>query len=143
MSYGAMDWAFEQPIKDAGEKFVLIALAKHADDNMQCYPSIARLAKLTGFSASTVNLKIKALEQNGYLRVQRRSKNGKKTSNLYFLAVRQSVINISDNNGGFYNIQLNFITNTNTNTNTPFIYNDYKIPAYVWCIARGMMLANL
>ena len=52
-------------------------------------------------------------------------------------------INISDNNDGFYNIQLNFITNTNVNTNTPFTYMDYKIPPYVWCIARGMMLANL
>lgn len=109
MSYEAMDWAFEQPIKDAGEKFVLIALAKHADDNMQCYPSIARLAKLTGFSASTVNLKLKALEKNGYLRVQRRTKNGKKTSNLYFLVGRQSVINISDNNNIYNNISL-FIT---------------------------------
>lgn len=107
MSYGAMDWAFEQPIKDAGEKFVLIALAKHADDNMQCYPSVARLVKLTGFSASTVNLKIKALEQNGYIRVQRRSKNGKKTSNLYFLVARESVINISDN---LYNNISLFIT---------------------------------
>lgn len=103
MSYGAMDWAFEQPIKDAGEKFVLIAIAKHADENMQCYPSIARLAKLTGFSDSTVKLKLKALEKSGYLRVQRRTKNGKTTSNLYFLAGRESARNISD----IYNINNN------------------------------------
>ena len=106
MSYKAMDWAFEQPIQDAGEKFVLIALAKHADDNLQCYPSIARLSKLTGLATSTVKLKLKSLEQSGYLQVQRRSKNGRKTSNLYFLIGRESAINISYNNNIYNNISL-------------------------------------
>jgi len=103
MSYRAMDWAFEQPIKDAGEKFVLIAIAKHADDNMQCYPSIARLSKLTGLATSTVKLKLKSLEQSGYLQVQRRRKNGRKTSNLYFLIGRESAMNISYNNNIYNN----------------------------------------
>jgi len=83
MSYKAMDLVFEQHIADPQAKFVLIAIAKHADDNMQAFPSMNRLALLTGMSRRTVQRKINYLNQNGHLKVFNRSKGGKKTSNLY------------------------------------------------------------
>ena len=56
MSYKAMDLVFEQHIADPQAKFVLIAIAKHADDNMQAFPSMNRLALLTGaLSPSAIN----------------------------------------------------------------------------------------
>lgn len=85
MSYKAMDWAFEQPIKDAPAKFVLLSIAKHCDENMQSWPSIARLCILTGLSRTTVKRCIKDLQGMGYLDIQNRYIGNKKTSSVYTL----------------------------------------------------------
>ena len=85
MSYKAMDWAFQQPILDTPAKFVLLTIAKHADENMQSWPSIARLCALTGLSRTTVKRCIKYLQGMGYLIIQNRFVGNKKTSNVYTL----------------------------------------------------------
>ena len=83
MSYKAMDWVCEQPIADPTAKFVLLMIAKHADEQWQCYPSAARLAKLTGLDSRTVQRKVAVLKKQGYLFVSRRNNGGRQTSNLY------------------------------------------------------------
>ena len=83
MSYKAMDWVCEQPIADPTAKFVLLMIAKHADEQWQCYPSAARLAKLTGLDSRTVRRKVAALKKQGYLFISRRNNGGRQTSNLY------------------------------------------------------------
>lgn len=57
-------------------------------------------------------------------------------------------IYISDNRGGFYNIKMDLL---NPELEPPdsrispfdFNYNDYGIPAYIWCIVTGMIMAEL
>ena len=83
MSYKAMDAVFDADIEDGLAKYVLLAIAKHADDQGECYPSMERLARLTGLSQRTVLRKIGWLEKAGYVSIRRRTKAGKKTSNLY------------------------------------------------------------
>lgn len=83
MSYKAMDWVCEQPIADPTAKFVLLMIAKHADEQWQCYPSAARLAKLTGLDSRTVRRKVAVLKKQGYLFISRRNNGGRQTSNLY------------------------------------------------------------
>ena len=83
MSYKAMDWVCEQPIADPTAKFVLLMIAKHADEQWRCYPSAARLAKLTGLDSRTVRRKVAVLKKQGYLFISRRNNGGRQTSNLY------------------------------------------------------------
>lgn len=65
MSLRAMLWAFEnapQSLKSS-ERFVLVALADHVDDDTgQAWPSIRRLAARTGLDRRTVQLAIRQLE---------------------------------------------------------------------------------
>lgn len=71
--------------------------------------------------------------------------------NEFILGINnESNINVSDNRGGFYNIQLNFLDNNELIINSEkllsseeFSYVKYNIPSYVWCIARGLMFAEL
>lgn len=53
-------------------KFVLITLADYADDDGNCWPSIASLCKRTSLSERTVRRAIRDLEACGYLRSQQR-----------------------------------------------------------------------
>jgi|DEB0MinimDraft_10_1074344.scaffolds.fasta_scaffold137560_2 DNA-binding transcriptional regulator YhcF (GntR family) len=102
MSYKAMDAVFDADIEDGLAKYVLLAIAKHADEQGECYPSMERLARLTGLSQRTVLRKIGWLEKAGYVSIKRRTVAGKKTSNLYSVRLAYGVaterrIKISDN----------------------------------------------
>jgi len=83
MSYKAMDLVYSMDIADPVAKFVLLTIAKHADDKMQAWPSAGRIGKLTGLSPRTVQRKIVELRKGGFLFVSSRRQDGKKTSNLY------------------------------------------------------------
>ena len=87
MSYQAMDWAFEQECRDAIGKLVLVAIAKHADEKGQCFPSASRIALLANTTRRTVHRKINELKEDGLIAVKARGKDGKKTSNLYTLCI--------------------------------------------------------
>ena len=86
MSYRAMDLVYDMQVTDPVAKFVLLTIAKHADEKMQCFPSINRLANLTGLSPRTVQRKVNALRKDGFLSVSNRSIGGKRTSNYYTIS---------------------------------------------------------
>lgn len=86
MSYRAMDLVYDMEVTDPVAKFVLLTIAKHADEKMQCFPSMDRLASLTGLSPRTVQRKITALRKDGFLSVSNRSIGGKRTSNYYTIS---------------------------------------------------------
>ena len=87
MSFKLVERAFDAPVNDPQAKLVLLAIARHADKRGSCYPSAARLMVVTGLSKASVYRKIGYLEKHGFIRVTRRGKEGKKTSNLYHLLV--------------------------------------------------------
>jgi len=115
MSYKAMDFVFDQDIKDPLCKFVLLTIAKHSDEAMRCFPSIARIAKLTGLSRSTVKVKLNALEEAGWVRVTRRAKDGKRQTSIYTLQkpnnligrqTAQEYINTNNNNNLYISLSM-------------------------------------
>lgn len=70
----------------AREIAVYGALALHADENGQCWPSAGRLAELAGISVPTVHKALDRLVELGAVtRVVRRRPDGGQTSNLYVL----------------------------------------------------------
>ena len=90
MSFKLVESAFDAPVADPQAKLVLLAIARHADKRGSCYPSAARLMVVTGLSKASVYRKISYLEKHGFIRVTRRGKDGKKTSNLYQLILSHS-----------------------------------------------------
>lgn len=67
MSVEAISWAFSQPIKHSTAKFVLVAMANHADGDMMCWPSTAHLCQQTSQDRKTVLENMKRLREWGYL----------------------------------------------------------------------------
>ncbi len=58
--------------EDAAQCEVLVCLANHCDDNgKSCYPSIARIARMSRRSERTVSRVIAALEEDGWITVER------------------------------------------------------------------------
>lgn len=51
------------------EKLVMLALGNYANDNGgSCFPSVARIAEVTGLSRRGVQKILRRLQQDGYLR---------------------------------------------------------------------------
>lgn len=67
MSVEAISWAFQQPVPHSSAKFVLVAMANHADQDMRCWPSTAHLASQTSQDRKTVIANIARLRELGYL----------------------------------------------------------------------------
>ena len=67
MSLDALKWAWEQDCPNATAKLVLMALADHANSDGECWPSMKRVAKLTGISSRQVSTHIVTLESLGYV----------------------------------------------------------------------------
>lgn len=88
MSVKALNQAFETKL-NGNIKLVLLALADCADDNMQCYPSYAHIARKASVSISTAKRVIEKLEKIKAIRKSNRFKKGKKeqTSNIYTLTL--------------------------------------------------------
>lgn len=61
MSRAATDWAWSVQGVSSSEKLTLLALADRADEEHQCFPSIARLAADTGLNRKTVMASIQRL----------------------------------------------------------------------------------
>ena len=67
-------------------KAVYMHLEDRMDSERKCWPGIKRIAADLHLSRSTVKRALKELEQSGYLRRERRSReNGGDTSNLYLV----------------------------------------------------------
>ena len=87
MSFQAMAWAVGQMLPTR-EKFVLLMLANRTNsDTGRCDPSHKRIAEDCGMSVSSVKRAIQKLEDDGYLVVEARSKNGEKLPNQYRLCM--------------------------------------------------------
>ncbi len=88
MSVKALNQAFETKL-NGNLKLVLLALADCADDNMQCYPSYAHIARKASVSVSTAKRVIERLEKIKAIKKSNRFKKGKKeqTSNIYTLTI--------------------------------------------------------
>lgn len=70
----------------AYEKLLFIALKSHADDGMQCFPSLDRLAEMCCTSKKTIQRTLKELVSKGIIKIQSRTRNdGGNASNLYTL----------------------------------------------------------
>ena len=66
------------------EKMLLFYLCMRAGSKKVCFPSISRIAKELRISETTVISCIKALEQKGFIKKERRRNlNGGNSSNLY------------------------------------------------------------
>ena len=102
MSLQAMIWAFRTPIANVGAKFVLLALAEHAREDVangwSCFPSVERLTEFTAQSERTVERHLAWLAQAGWIvRRNRRSRGGSGGAYTYTLQPD----NVSDQGSGF------------------------------------------
>lgn len=78
-----MNWAFEVQGLPVLQKFLLVALADHADDDGRCWPSLGKLERKTCASRRGILLAFRALESAGLVS-RARSSDGK-TSTMYTL----------------------------------------------------------
>lgn len=67
MSVEAISWAFQQPVPHASAKFVLVAMANHADADMRCWPSSVHLCNQTSQDRKTVQANLQRLREWGYI----------------------------------------------------------------------------
>lgn len=88
MSWKDLTWAGDQRCRTSAEKFVLVMLANHSDEQHTCYPLVETLAKETQLGESTVRRCITNLAIDGKIRVlQRWAVRGSRRSNRYQLLV--------------------------------------------------------
>jgi hypothetical protein len=87
-------WLFTQWSRrdlSARAKIVLFALSERSDQNLTCFPSIARVAKDCGISRQTVVLALKELVGARLIeRRQRRTKSGDLDSTFYTLIIPEA-----------------------------------------------------
>lgn len=74
MNYGAYRWAKKQPIKNAAQKAVLMALAEYTNEEGYSFPSQALISEGAGLSVRTVRSALKALEAASYIVREKRSR---------------------------------------------------------------------
>ena len=82
MSIKLMSKVWEMDIPQ-GQKFILIALCDHANDDGVCYPSQNKLAQKCGMSERVVINHIKWLETHRLISKERRQSSQKRNSDLY------------------------------------------------------------
>jgi hypothetical protein len=69
-----------------GEKLVLLVLADHADEHLECWPSKERLAAHTGMSVRSIYSALRGLQDRQMLTLERRTRtDGTRSTNLYRL----------------------------------------------------------
>ena len=82
-----MAWAFDQTTLPM-LKFVLVALADHADDEGVCWPGLLGLARKTSLTRRTLLRHLNTLKRLGLVKVEPRyDRDGRQRSNLYRLPV--------------------------------------------------------
>ena len=86
-AFERLTWIREQKDIPGPSKAVLVWLMSYANiETGQCFPSIATLARASGFSPKTVHRSIKWLEAQGYVSIEaRRSPFGDKDTSIYTL----------------------------------------------------------
>lgn len=75
------------------EKLILLALEDFCGDNLDCFPSQATLAKMTGYNTKTIQRALRSLEAKGLIETATRyDADGRQTSNNYVLRFAQMLI---------------------------------------------------
>jgi hypothetical protein len=88
MSYKAYDWVWTHEFGSSTAKLVMMALAKHADENGKCWPKVRTLAGFCGISSRTVQRQLKEFERAGLLTIQKKYRvDGGQAENTYFIAL--------------------------------------------------------
>lgn len=86
MTFRLVTAAMAAPVKAASAKLVLIALAERANDDGQCFPSIAKLAEALHLSEAQIHRRIRMLREDGIVEVTPRyDGQGRQTSNSFKL----------------------------------------------------------
>lgn len=67
MGVEAISWAFQQPVTISSAKFVLVAMANHADADMLCWPSMTHLCSQTSQDRKTIQANIARLREWGFI----------------------------------------------------------------------------
>lgn len=89
VSVKAIAWAFEQDLPTT-LKFVLVALADHANDEGMCWPGQGYVAAKTGLKRPTVNSSIAKLVALGKMEATRRfDELGRPRSSVYRLCLKE------------------------------------------------------
>lgn len=89
MGYRLVEMVLESSVSDPTETAVLIALASHADKYFSCYPSIARICKLSRYKERAVQGAIKRLSARGVITV----KTGGGRGGASFYVINPSTLN--------------------------------------------------
>lgn len=90
MSIQALNWALNQDqITNSATRFVLLVLCNYANEDKQCYPSRENIAKKTSLSVRAVQNHLNWLLENGYVTKTERRFDGKQSTNLYTLVLKQ------------------------------------------------------
>src|SRR6056300_562528 len=109
MSIKRISAVFDMQIDDPVAKFILVILADHYNESTgECWPSIDRIATISGCSKSTVIRKLKWLETTGRITRQKRYKR----SDLYNIIWGD---NLSGQNFCGDNLSLSEVTGWHTN----------------------------
>ena len=76
----------ESNLLNGQEKLVFIFLKRFSDSEGKCFPSLNKLAQISGYSKSTIQRTLKSLEEKRVLSIEhRRTKEKGDTSNIYIL----------------------------------------------------------
>jgi len=79
-------WILDNPQLDTYDLAVYCAIARHADNQGEAYPSRARIAEIAGVNIKTVDRAVEQLQACGALEKRtRKDKAGDPTSNLYIV----------------------------------------------------------
>lgn len=92
-----MSAVFACPDFEPHEKLVMLALADHADELHECFPSVARLARMTGMSDRGVRKVIRRLEDRGFIVTKANA--GRKGSNRFSLRLPVALAGVTPEPG--------------------------------------------
>lgn len=129
MSVEAISWAFQQPIQHSSAKFVLVAMANHAGQDMLCWPSAAHLASQTSQDRKTVIANIGRLRELGYLE-DTGERRGHTKSVVVFRLCTPKIGTASDNKNGAENAPSDTETGTAKHTQNRDSLNGEAVPFF-------------
>jgi len=84
VSLDYLSWAFGLDEKPTG-KLVLLALADHANENGESYPSMKRLEQRTGLTRRSIQQTLRKLEEKGLVNTLEQRKSGRQVVSRYRL----------------------------------------------------------
>lgn len=90
MSIQAVNWAIEQRVGDPTLKILLLAICNYTNENDECWPSQAVLARDSEVSDRTIRRALKKLVDLGFIETQSRERAGGGNSSLLIRILRHA-----------------------------------------------------